>query len=96
MQIEPIDNVMKLVKSAGDGLGVNCEWYGELHLIESLRDLKSVYDEPRFESASAFADYARFSDHHERRRACFAGRAGRDGKRRPPSPANGLRCCAGT
>ena len=37
-----------------------CEWYGDLHLIESLRDLKSTYDQPQFESVSGFADYALF------------------------------------
>lgn len=38
----------------------NCEWYGDRHLIAGLRDLKRVYEAPRYGEASAFADYALF------------------------------------
>ena len=42
------------------GWAWKCEWYGDAHFIESLRDLKSVYDQPEFEPVSGFADYALF------------------------------------
>ena len=38
----------------------HCEWYGDWHLIESLRDLKEVYEAPQYEPVAEFADYALF------------------------------------